>query len=141
MKKLIYPVIAIAISFSLLVACNKEGEPVPVSNVSQVAESGKWKISLFNDSGKDETYHFTGYEFTFNDGRITVSKNGTTVSGTYGALRDDGKNKLALNFGAITPFDELNDDWDIVEESKSRIRLEDVSGGNGGTDLLTFEKL
>jgi hypothetical protein len=38
------------------------------------------------------------------------------------------------------PFDELNDDWHIIEETSTKIRLQDVSGGSGGTDLLTFEK-
>jgi len=45
-----------------------------------------------------------------------------------------------LNFGNTIPFNELNDDWEILEESATKIRMQDVSGGSGGTDLLTFEK-
>lgn len=36
--------------------------------------------------------------------------------------------------------DELTDDWDIISYSATKIQLIDVSGGNGGTDYLTFEK-
>ena len=34
----------------------------------------------------------------------------------------------------------LNDDWHILEQTAKKIKLEDVSGGNGGTDYLTFEQ-
>ena len=35
----------------------------------------------------------------------------------------------------------LSDDWDILEYTSGRIRLIDVSGGDGSTDYLTFEKI
>ena len=37
-------------------------------------------------------------------------------------------------------FEDLNDDRDIVSTSATRIEVIDVSGGNVGTDTLTFEK-
>jgi putative transposase len=37
-------------------------------------------------------------------------------------------------------FDDLSDDWDIVSIDATTINLIDVSGGNGGTDRLTFKK-
>jgi hypothetical protein len=36
-------------------------------------------------------------------------------------------------------FEDLNDDWDIVTYTSAKIELISVSGGNGGTDTLTFE--
>ena len=36
-------------------------------------------------------------------------------------------------------FDDLIDDWDFISVSNTKIELIDVSGGNGGTDYLTFE--
>ncbi len=39
-----------------------------------------------------------------------------------------------------TDFEELSDDWDIISHSSTKIELIDISGGNGGTDYLTFEK-
>ena len=40
----------------------------------------------------------------------------------------------------LLPFEDLNDDWDFISQSSTKIELIDVSGGNGGTDYLTFEK-
>jgi hypothetical protein len=48
---------------------------------------------------------------------------------------------VILDFGTAMPFDEFNDDWDVVTYNNTRVELFDVSGGNGGTDYLTFQKL
>ena len=112
------------------------------ANTSSTVQQGKWKVTLFNDSGRDETSHFAGYEFGFNaNGTVRAQKGSTTVNGTWSTGGDDSQNKLILNFGSTTPFDELNEDWRILERTSSKIRLQHVSGGNGGTDLLTFEKI
>lgn len=129
------------VSILLATSCSKDDNSSSTNtNVPNIINQGTWRITLYNDSGTDELYHFTGYTFTFSNGNITGTKNGSSVSGTYSTGIDDSKNKLYLNFGATVPFDELNDDWHIVEETNTKIRLQDVSGGNGGTDLLTFEK-
>ena len=124
-----------------MTSCEKDDNPNSGStNITNIINQGNWRITLYNDSGTDELYHFTGYTFTFSNGTITAVRNTTTVTGTYSTLFDDSKNKLLLNFGSTVPFDELNDDWHIIEETSTKIRLQDVSGGSGGTDLLTFEK-
>ena len=122
-------------------SCKKDdNSPSKNTNVPNIVSQGDWRITLYNDSGKDELYHFIGYTFTFNSGIVKASKNGSIVSGTYSTGIDDSKNKMYLNFGNTVPFDELNDDWHIVEETSTKIRLQDVSGGSGETDLLTFER-
>lgn len=45
-----------------------------------------------------------------------------------------------IYFNLSNEFEDLNDDWDLISRSDSKIELFDVSGGNGGTDYLTFEK-
>ncbi len=103
--------------------------------------SDTWRITYFFDDG-DETNHFTGYTFTFQEGgEVSATKTGSTVDGTWSVTSSSsGGLKLNLDFGTTTPFDELNDDWKIVERTDTRIRLEDVSGGSGETDYLTFER-
>ncbi|MDD3876992.1 MAG: hypothetical protein PHT69_10245 [Bacteroidales bacterium] len=123
-----------------ITSCSKDDNS-NTGNVTEIIEEGDWKIVLFNEDGNDELYHFTGYSFVFNNGTVTASKNSSTITGTYSNTTDSGNNKLILDFGTSQPFDELNDDWHILEQTNVKIRLEDVSGGNGGTDLLTFEKL
>lgn len=135
-------IIATIIIFSVnFISCKKEDSLINGnSNVSTIVAQGNWRITLYNDSGTDELYHFSGYTFTFNNGVVTATKLSTTINGTYSTGIDDSKNKMYLDFGSTVPFDELNDDWHIIEESNTKISLQDVSGGNGGTDLLTFEK-
>ena len=78
---------------------------------------------------------------TFSDnGSVSAVASSGSVSGAWSTGSDDSQPKLYLDFGAIAPWDDLNSDWHIIENTDSKIRLEDVSGGNGGTDLLTFEK-
>ena len=126
-----------------LPSCSNDDDLMNAVNISSAnaIQQGAWKVTLYNDSGKDETYHFTGYTFSFNtDGTAVATKNSVVVKGTWSTGNDDSQSKLYLNFGASNPFDELNDDWHVIEQTATKIRLEDVSGGNGGTDLLTFEK-
>jgi hypothetical protein len=55
-------------------------------------------------------------------------------------ITDDSKVKLVLSFATPANFVEISDDWQVIERTDSRIKLQDLSGGNGGTDYLTFEK-
>lgn len=129
---------------TLVISCKKDdnSSPDPSPLVNTTIQQGKWKITLFNDSGNDETNHFTNYNFQFNsDGTINAASSGNTVNGTWSGGNDDSQQKLILNFGTTVHFEELNDDWHILQQNSSIIKLEDVSGGNGGTDLLTFEKI
>jgi hypothetical protein len=104
--------------------------------------SGSWIITYYWDSDHEETDHFTGYLFSFEDGGILMAANGTnTYAGTWSEGHDDSTAKLILFFSNPSDFEELSDDWDILEWNDSVIRLRDVSGGNGGTDVLHFEKI
>jgi len=124
----------------ILVSCTPEDINNVDPDVSNNVQTGKWAITLYSDGGQDELYHFSGYEFSFQNGTATAVKGGDTISGTYSNGIDDSEMKFYLDFGNLAPFDELNDDWHILENTTTKIRLEDVSGGNGDTDLLTFER-
>ena len=126
------------------VSCKKDDNSSPdaSANVNADLQQGKWSITLYNDNGVNETNHYTGYDFQFsNTGVITAIKSGNTTPGSWSSGNDDSQLKLILNFGSVTPFSELNDDWHVTLQNSSIIKLEDVSGGNGGTDYLTFEKI
>lgn len=120
-------------------------DPTPVINT---AASGNWRITLFNDSGTDETNNFTGYNFTFGSGNVLTATNGTnTYTGTWSVTSDDSgddspSNDLDFNIAFASPpnFEELTEDWNIISYTTTKIQLIHVSGGNGGTDYLTFEK-
>ncbi|MCB0643079.1 MAG: hypothetical protein KDC44_15625 [Phaeodactylibacter sp.] len=116
------------------------------SEVEMTVQSGTWKVTLFEEEGKNETYYFNGFSFTFEDNGTLIASNGsTTYEGSWSigsGSNDDSPSDLDFNifFPLSNEFEELNDDWDIVSRSNTRIELIDISGGNGGTDYLTFEK-
>lgn len=145
-----------------LVGCSKdENNDTPPDNgtsadrVISTAEAGTWRITLFSEDGNDETSNFSGYIFSFNtDGTVVATKGTTTVSGTWSVMDDssnsssddDGNSTddddfiILFNVPQSSDFDDLNDDWDIISVTANKMELIDISGGNGGTDLLTFEK-
>jgi hypothetical protein len=139
MKNIIKTVTLLLLVIATASSCKKDDSPSLVDNTIQ---KGNWKITFFQDSGNDETSHFSGYEFIFNSGgSVTASNGNNSVSGTWTTGTDDSQSKLILNFGSTAPFDELNEDWHVLEETTTMIRCEHISGGNGGTDYLTFEKI
>lgn len=124
---------------------NSASDPTPVINT---VTSGTWRITYFYDTDSDETTNFTGYNFTFGASNILTATNGTTTyTGSWSVMSDDTNDDnpssdLDFNilFSSPTNFAELSDDWDVVSRTDTKIVLTDVSGGNGGTDFLTFEK-
>lgn len=135
--------------FPLLISCNDDDSPKDISKdqLQSIVQNGTWRITRFIDSGTDETNDFSGYNFTFNSSGVLTASNGTNnFSGTWSITdsnsSDDSSNDLDfnINFNLTNDFEDLNDDWDIVSQSSTKIELIDVSGGDGDTDLLTFEK-
>lgn len=153
MKKLpLIPMLALIFMLNVASMCSKDddssssSDPTPIINI---VTSGTWRITFFEDSGVNETYHFTGYNFTFGSANVLTATNGSNTytgswSVTNGNSSDDSpSNDLDFNIFFSSPAnfaDELTDDWDIISRSDTKIMLKDVSGGNGGTDYLTFEK-
>ncbi len=159
MKKGFYFSMLIMLSFSLMsTTCSSDDDDgSPNDNSQQIveiestAQSGTWRITNFNDSGQDETSDFNGYDFSFNnDGSLVATNGSNTMTGTWSVTDDSSSSSSSddddIDFNIFFPvpdsndFEDLNDDWDVVSTSATRIELIDVSGGNGGTDRLTFEK-
>lgn len=139
MKNIFKSIALLLLVMAAVSSCKKDDSPSIVDNTIQ---QGNWKITYFEDNGNDETPHFSGYEFIFSPGGSATASNGSnTVSGTWMTGTDDSQSKLILDFGSTSPFDELNEDWHVLEETSTMIRCEHISGGNGGTDYLTFEKI
>lgn len=134
--------IVVIIALLTLTACSSDDKNTnPSSSVSEFLTQGSWKITLFQEDSKNETYYFTGYDFVFNqNGSAVASNNSTTKNGSWNTGSDDSQNKLYLDFGQEDPFEELTDDWIILENTSSKIRLQHTSGGDGSIDLLTFER-
>ncbi len=114
--------------------------PSPL-DLEEVLTTDSWFISFFFDD-EDETYEFEGYEFFFNtDGSAFATNDDETENGNWSVTTSSGGQlKLNLDFGDDDPFEELEEDWKVIEFSQELIRLFDVSGGDGSTDYLTFSR-
>jgi hypothetical protein len=147
--------VATILTFSLiLTSCSSDDavidNSVKIEQIMDVAESGTWRVTSFIDSGDDETSNFSGYNFTFNnDGTLTATNGSNTYNGIWSVTEDNDSSDDSSNgndidfnisFAAPSNFEELSEDWDIVSSNNSKIDLRHVSGGNGGTDTLSFTK-
>lgn len=151
MKKLIL-FVGICFILFLTFSCSNDGttsstlnDPNPVINT---VKSGTWRITFYQDSGVNETSNFSGYNFTFGLNSALTATNGTnTYVGIWSVTTDNSGDDspsadLDFNIAFTSPanFSELTEDWNIIEKTDTKIKLVHVSGGNGGTDYVTFEK-
>jgi len=129
---------------------NPNDNTAEIQDVISIAGSGDWVITYFFDTDSDETSDYSGYQFAFGANEVLTASNGTnTYTGTWSVTDDSnssddssGDDDIDFNISFVSPsdFEELSDDWDIISYSATKIELIDISGGNGGTDYLTFEK-
>lgn len=117
--------------------------------VQNNVQSGEWRITSFIDDGNDETSDFNGYIFNFgSNGTVTSSSSSTTYTGTWSVTRSNSNDdspdsdlKFNILFNLTNQFEEISEDWNIISQSSSKIELIHISGGNGGTDNLTFQRI
>jgi hypothetical protein len=126
-------------------SCQKDDHSLIPSGTeaSKIIQQGSWRITLYYDCGEDETNHFSGYAITFDStGKITAANGSFTINGSWNAGTDTIQDEFSLHFNSMAPFDEIDDDcWHIIENTTSRIRLEDECDGVNDKDYLTFEKI
>lgn len=127
-----------------LTACKKR----QIKKVEKAVTEGTWKITRFIDSGDDETSNYSNATLVFNsDGSFVLTK-GSTYSGTWSIKKDsssdddssDNDLEFVISIGA--PHESLSDDWDIVDNSDSKITLEDLDDDEPSeSDYLTLERI
>ena len=119
-----------------------------IQQITTQVQSGNWEVTYFFDTDQEETENFNGYTFSFEtNNQLTATNGSNTYIGSWSVTdsnsSDDSQEDVDFNINFTSPpnFEELSDDWDIISHSSTKIELIDISGGNGGTDYLTFEKL
>ncbi|WP_046745919.1 hypothetical protein [Kordia zhangzhouensis] len=158
MKTRLYLFFLVMLSFSLMsTTCENDDDAIMdnsqvIAEITDIAETNTWRITSYIDSGQDETTDFTNYTFTFEAGGTVTASNGTNqVTGTWSVTDSSNSNddsssdddidfNISFNVTTSSVFFDLNDDWDIVTYSSTTISLQDISGGNGGTDTLVFQR-
>ncbi|WP_198658923.1 hypothetical protein [Winogradskyella tangerina] len=122
-----------------------EREPFDGGNNGDDLESiltdGLWFVASYTEDTEDQTSDYAGYEINFDmNGTVSASNGSNTNNGTWAVF--SGGNQMALNFDTDIPFEEFNDeDWDVISVSETEVIIQDVSGGGGGLDTLTLQKL
>ncbi|WP_083478231.1 hypothetical protein [Lacinutrix himadriensis] len=154
MKKTINLAMLLLFAFTLLSSTcssddddgNSNNNSAEINAITNSMESGNWTITYFYDTDSDETSDFNGYTFNFATNGVLTATNGVnTYTGTWSVTDDSSSSSdsdidFNIAFSSPPDFEELSDDWDIISYSSTEIKLVDISGGNGGTDYLTFQK-
>ena len=150
MKKGIFSMLAAA---AILASCsdddngNNNNGNITQQELSNTVKNGSWRVTNFQEDGIDHTSDFTGYNFTFNDDNTVTATNGTnTYNGVWTVTADDDSDDdnpnsnpdFNLMFGAPASFAELSEDWDPIERTGNKIRLQDDN--DDATDYLTLER-
>ena len=130
----------VLIAANFLFACSPGSSSGDNSNPTQNVTAGSWKVTLFTDSGNDETTDFAGYTFVFNsNGVLNATKNSVTQNGTWSS----GSGKFNIDLGpkdnTNKPLGELTDDWIIISSSATELKLKDDNSSSA--EHLTFTKL
>lgn len=132
-------------SSAVLVSCDKDDDK-PRDDQNTATNSylvdGEWTISHMTDDGVDQTASYAGYTFKFtSDGKLTATKGEDTINGIWRTKKDDGRNELEIRLTTTDPLlDEINDDWDIVSSTNSKIELRDDDDDPNEDDILHFTK-
>ena len=124
---------------SLLILSTSCNRSLDSNDATNIVTNGTWRVTLFTDSGNDETSDFSGYSFSFNsNGVVTATWSGISKNGTWSR----SSNKFNIDLGAKTdtnkPLGELTDDWQIISLSDSEIKLTDDNPLSA--EFLTFTK-
>jgi hypothetical protein len=142
MKKIL--IVLTVIAFTACSSNDDAGDAntIEFEKIKTTLPEGEWKISNLIDGQSDHTEDFQSFVFTFNeDGTVAATNDLYSEPGTWTYDNSSSSSeKLVLQFSETTPFDEINDDWEIVLVSSSTVELRDVSGGDGDIELLTFTK-
>lgn len=114
-------------------------DDVDDSDFISILINGKWLVESFIDDGNDRTAGFTGYVFTFSsDKNVTAIKTSTTIPGIWNTSGDSGEIELLISMSGNDPFDDISEDWSVINYNTNSIRLE--KGDDDDKRILVFKK-
>ena len=141
-------VFLIAFVFTSFVSCDSDESKSTVDEVTDTVKDGAWRISYFYDSGKDKTANYVGYNFIFGDNTVmTASREiSTSYNGQWFVTKSTSDNELfstifKISMSPTDIFQDLNEDWKVIENTGTSLTLKDDSQGQTAIDYLTFQKI
>jgi hypothetical protein len=119
-------------------------DPAPTLDAAAFKQSlttGSWTVANFKEDGVDITGEFSGFSLSFTTAGVVTATRGAEVRvGTWFTETSFTGLELNMVFEDISPIDELDEDWLVLEFSDTRIALKHTSGGDGSIDEVVFEK-
>ncbi|WP_340066077.1 hypothetical protein [Ascidiimonas aurantiaca] len=116
---------------------NNDGE---AQEVRSFIINSTWLVASYFSDGVDGTANFSGYEFGFDtEGKVVVEGNGQMVEGSWVVYLDNDSIDFDMNLGENDPFNNLNEDWEVVSATETRIELKQTND-NMVTKTIVFEK-
>lgn len=119
-------------SVLFITACSRD------NNNNSNPSDGTWRVTLFTDSGNDETSDFSGYTFVFGTGGVLTVSGGSSKTGAWSKTSSDFNIDLGEKSDSNKPLGELTDNWDIISVSDTEIKLQDDNPASA--EFLTFKK-
>jgi len=110
--------------------------------LADIINSGTWHVSYFYENNIDGTYHYNGYNFTFNaNGTLFVVKNATNTQGIWSIDSNNGYKFFTLHFENEDQYlHMLEENWQVQNDyTATHIRLKHEEGG-GECYYLDFSK-
>lgn len=110
----------------LILAC-ADTETPRATQLAETLPNARWQVAYFEDEGVVDTDEFENWQLEFSpSGTISAFFNGTlTATGTWRSVRDDGKEELWISLPEIGELEELNEDWYLIEQTDTLLKLED----------------
>jgi len=126
-------IVAFIILICILPGCTKHEDSRQNHVMVNFLPYGKWVVTNFSQQGHEETSHFSGYVFKFNqNGRLMVSIAGVTITDIEGSWVELDNSKFVINLGqkdqTNAPLGGLSDDWVIISKSAKKFSLKDDNG-------------
>lgn len=125
-----------AMALGLTFGCSTYVSPKKVNRLISV---DSWKIVKFEFNGMDIAADFSGQTFGFGESGSVSVLPGIGVSGSWNTSLNRKPTLLYIQGFTATPYFYLNDDWTVLECSKTRIKLESTVGSL--TNSVTFLKV
>jgi len=122
---------------------NNQGDSEATETANEVSTfllEEEWTVTFYEEDGTTQTDLFAGYSFTFDsEGSVTGGNELNSQSGTWSTSVNSNTPKFLINFNDDAPFDELNEDWDIINHNATLLELENTNDSDG-LDRLTFTR-
>lgn len=110
---------------------------VTPKKVERIIPKDNWRVTTFSFAGQDLSDEFEDIILVFGEsGSITTFPTSSGETGVWSVSSDKKPTLLYISGFVVQPYFFLNDDWEVTECSKTRIRLKSDNGSTSNSMTL-----